>query len=141
MNKFIQAALENRNITVYGDGKQTRTFCYIDDNVTATIHALEHNQYINDVLNMGNDIEISILDLAKTIIRLTDSKSKIIHLPPLEEGDMTRRLPDITKMKKLLNRDLTSLEAGILSVLKNQQRLVSRKYIQLNSPALSNGSY
>jgi len=141
MNKFIQAATENRDITVYGDGSQTRTFCHINDNIEATINALEQNKYVNDVLNIGSDIEITIKDLAKTIIRLSNSTSNIIHLPPLEEGDMTRRMPDNTKMKLLLSRDLTPLEEGILSVLKSRQKMVSSKYVHLISPALANGTY
>lgn len=117
MSKFIKSALADRDITVYGDGSQTRTFCYIDDNIDATIYALENNLYVNDVVNIGNDKLMTILELAETIIRLTNSKSKVVHLPPLPEGDMTRRQPDITKMKKLLQRDLTPLEVGIRKVL------------------------
>ena len=117
MSKFIKSALANKDITVYGDGSQTRTFCYIDDNIEATIYALENNLFINDVVNIGNDLLMTILELAQAIIRITNSKSKIIHLPPLPEGDMTRRQPDITKMKNLLQRDLTSLEVGIRKVL------------------------
>lgn len=117
MSKFIKSALAGKDITVYGDGSQTRTFCYIDDNIDATIYALENNLFVNDVVNIGNDKLMTILELAEVIIRLTDSKSKVVHLPPLPEGDMTRRQPDITKMKKLLQRDLTPLEVGIRKVL------------------------
>lgn len=117
MSKFIKSALAGKDITVYGDGSQTRTFCYIDDNIDATIYALEKNLFVNDVVNIGNDKLMTILELAEVIIRLTDSKSKVVHLPPLPEGDMTRRQPDITKMKKLLQRDLTPLEVGIRKVL------------------------
>ena len=111
--RFISLALQNKPITIYGDGSQTRTFCYIDDNIEATTNALYQNQFINDVLNVGNDLETSVLDLAKLIIQMTNSKSDILHLPALEEGDMTRRKPDITKMRQVLNRDLTPLETGI----------------------------
>jgi nucleoside-diphosphate-sugar epimerase len=117
MSKFIKSALADRDITVYGDGSQTRTFCYIDDNIDATIYALENNLFVNDVVNIGNDKLMTILELAETIIRLTNSKSKVVHLPPLPEGDMTRRQPDISKMKKLLQRDLTPLEVGIQKIL------------------------
>ena len=68
---------------------------------------------MNDVANIGSDMEISILDFANKIIELTNSKSNIIFLPALKEGDMTRRCPDITKMKLLLNRRMTSLDEGI----------------------------
>jgi UDP-glucose 4-epimerase len=74
--------------------------------------------FANKVFNIGNDTIITIKELAETIIRLTNSASQIVYLPPLEDGDMTRRQPDITKMKSLLNRDLKPLEEGIKEVLK-----------------------
>ncbi len=120
MSKFLKAALNHQDITIYGDGLQTRTFCYIEDNIEATIHALENQLFINDVVNIGNDQLITILDLAQTIIRLTHSKSQIVHLPPLPEGDMTRRQPDIGKMKQLLHRELIPLEEGIKKILNSR---------------------
>lgn len=119
VSKFIAAALNNTDITIYGDGKQTRTFCFIDDNIEATTHAFYQNKFVNDVANIGGDIETTILELAQTIIRLTNSKSKIIYLPSLEEGDMTRRRPDTTKMKQLLHRDPILLEEGLKRLLEN----------------------
>ena len=111
--RFLSAALNNLPITLYGDGLQTRSFCYVEDNIDTCIKAMENNECVNDVLNVGSDVEMTILDLAKRIINITDSKSSIIHLPALEEGDMTRRCPDTSKMKKILKRDLISLEDGI----------------------------
>ncbi|MFN2439888.1 MAG: NAD-dependent epimerase/dehydratase family protein [Chitinophagaceae bacterium] len=111
--KFLQAALAGKNISMYGDGCQTRTFCYVDDNIEATVNALNNSLGVNETLNIGNDQEITILQLAQLIISKTNSTSKIIYLPPLAEGDMTRRQPDITKMKQLLGRELISLEDGI----------------------------
>jgi nucleoside-diphosphate-sugar epimerase len=119
ISKFLSAALHNQDIQIYGDGSQTRTFCFIDDNVLATTNAFYQNMFVNDVVNIGGNIETSILELATLIIRLTKSKSKIIHLPPLEEGDMTRRRPDTTKMVQLLHRKLLSLEEGLELVLKD----------------------
>lgn len=117
MSKFIRSALNNEDITIYGDGSQTRTFCYIDDNLEACLNALWNNEIVNDVTNIGNGNIVSILELAETIIRLTGSSSKIIHLPALPDGDMTRRQPDTSKMETLLGRDFTTLEDGILKVL------------------------
>lgn len=117
--KFINLALQNKDITVYGDGGQTRTFCYIDDNLEVTNRILSEGYFENEVINIGNDKEYTVLELAKKVIELTNSQSKIIHLPPLKEGDMTRRKPDISKMKKLLNRELTSLEDGIIKVIES----------------------
>jgi nucleoside-diphosphate-sugar epimerase len=120
VSRFINAALENLDITVYGDGLQTRTFCYIDDNTEACINSLLKNLFVNDVVNVGNDRAITVLELAETIIRLTDSRSKIVHLPPLPEGDMTRRQPDIGNMDKLLRRDFISLEEGLRKIITHR---------------------
>jgi nucleoside-diphosphate-sugar epimerase len=117
MAKFIAQALKNEPITIYGNGKQTRTFCYVDDNIDTCIKALDEDKVVNDVVNIGGDKIITIKDLAKTIIKLTNSESEIIHLPPLPQGDMTRRQPDNTKMRQILNRELVSLEEGIQKLL------------------------
>ncbi len=117
ISKFLSAALAGRDITIYGDGQQTRTFCYIDDNLEATINAIEKELFVNDTINLGSDDEMTILELARRIIDITASNSQIIHLPALEEGDMTRRKPDISKMKVLLNRRLTTLEEGIIKTM------------------------
>jgi UDP-glucose 4-epimerase len=122
ISKFIDAALVNRDITIYGDGSQTRTFCYIKDNIDACISAMENPVFINDVVNIGNDDSYTILDLAKLIIKATGATSKIVHLPPLPEGDMTRRQPDIANMKKLLNRPFTSLEEGLEKVIESRKK-------------------
>jgi UDP-glucuronate decarboxylase len=111
--KFLQAAHEGKDITLYGDGLQTRTFCYVNDNIDTTIKILQSDHGINDTINIGSDQEITILDLAKLILRITKSSSRIIHLPALVEGDMTRRQPDILKMKEILNRPMVTLEEGI----------------------------
>jgi UDP-glucose 4-epimerase len=117
VSKFIRAALTNSDITLYGTGEQTRTFCYIDDNVEATSLCLLGDHAVNDVINVGNDAETSVAKLARTIIEVTGSSSKIVHLPPLEEGDMTRRLPNVDKMRKVLGRPLTPLHEGIRKIL------------------------
>lgn len=120
ISKFIDAALTGKDITVYGDGLQTRTFCFIKDNAEACINAMEKNMFVNDVVNIGNDEALTILEIASLIIKQTRSSSKIIHLPPLPEGDMTRRQPDIGNMKKLLERPFTSLETGLAEVIKKR---------------------
>jgi nucleoside-diphosphate-sugar epimerase len=117
MSKFIKAALTGDDITVYGDGSQSRTFCYIDDNIDACLSTLYNDVHKNDTYNIGNDVVITIKELAETIIELTGSSSKIMYLPPLKEGDMTKRQPDISKMKKLLKRDLLPYREGIKKIL------------------------
>jgi nucleoside-diphosphate-sugar epimerase len=124
VSKFISNAIQNKDITIYGDGTQTRTFCFIDDNITATTNAFYQNKFINDVVNIGGENEITILELAQTIIRLSNSTSKIVHAPALKEGDMTRRRPDTTKMKQLLNQAPVSLEEGLKKVLQNTKYIL-----------------
>lgn len=115
--RFVRLALKNQPIPIYGDGKQTRSFCHIQDHTNTCIKAMEQGLCINDVLNVGNDIEISILELAKKVIAISGSSSEIIHLPALKEGDMSRRCPDITKMKDILNRPLITLDEGITEMV------------------------
>jgi UDP-glucose 4-epimerase len=117
VSKFIQNALRNQNITIYGDGLQSRTFCYIDDNVDTCLNIFYNNKEINKVINIGSEVEITILDLAKMIKKCANSNSQIVHLPPLPEGDMSRRQPDITKMKKILLRQPISLEEGLIKTI------------------------
>ncbi|HTL83484.1 MAG TPA: NAD-dependent epimerase/dehydratase family protein [Bacteroidia bacterium] len=119
MSRFIRLALNNEPLYINGDGSQTRTFCYIDDNVETCVKCYEEDAYVNDVINIGSDKETTIAELAKLIVRLTNSKSEIVFGPALTEGDMTRRKPDNTKMMKLLGRELLSLEEGIKNILKD----------------------
>lgn len=119
--RFIKAALRNQNIEIYGDGSQTRTFCYIDDNIDACVACVKNDLYINDVVNIGSDNEITILELAKTVIDIAESSSKIVFLPSLKEGDMTRRCPDNSKMKEILNRPLVTLSDGIQRLIESYQ--------------------
>jgi len=125
ISKFIKAALNNEPLTVYGEGDQTRTFCFVDDNVDTVLGTLYNNECVNDVINIGSNMEMTILDLAKTIIKTTDSSSEIIHLPPLKEGDMTRRMPDNSKMMSILNRELVPLQEGIKIILESPDFILS----------------
>lgn len=119
MSKFILAALKNRDITIYGDGSQTRTFCYIDDNIDACLSAFNNDIFVNDTVNVGNNEEVTILELAQIIIEESGSNSQIKFLPPLKEGDMKKRKPDIGKMRKLLGRELLPLREGVRHLLNN----------------------
>ena len=122
VSRFINAALEHKPITIYGDGQQTRTFCYIDDHLEATVGCLTNKMYVDDVVNIGNDYEISVLELARAIKKITDSRSEIVHLPALPEGDMTRRQPVIKKLEWLLNRPFTSLEVGLKKIIDARKK-------------------
>jgi UDP-glucose 4-epimerase len=118
ISKFLMQALQGKPITIFGSGNQTRTFCYIEDNISTIVRIFEENLVVNDVINIGSDVETTILSLATLIAKQTGRKSEIQHLPALEEGDMTRRQPDIQKMMHILNRPLIDLETGINQIIK-----------------------
>jgi nucleoside-diphosphate-sugar epimerase len=111
--RFVRAALEGRPLQIYGDGSQTRTFCYVDDNVDTMVALHDTGAFENDVVNIGNDAETSIVELARMVLRVTESSSRIEFLPPLLEGDMSRRCPDISKMRQILKRPLVPAEEGV----------------------------
>lgn len=113
ISRFLSQALRGEPLTIYGDGMQTRTFCYVDDNVDATVAAWKNDMILNDVANIGSGDEITVLDLARMIKEAFGSSSPIVHLPPLAEGDMHRRCPNTEKMKMLLGRPLLPLEVGL----------------------------
>jgi len=115
--RFLKRALNNEDIIIYGDGTQTRSFCYIDDNVQTCINAIHDPASINEIINVGSDKEMTVLQLANLIIRIAGSQSKIIHQEALKEGDMARRCPEISKMKKLLNRESIPLDEGIRKLI------------------------
>jgi UDP-glucuronate decarboxylase len=94
VSNFIVQALKGRDITVYGEGSQTRSFCYVDDLVDGMVRMMESENFTGPV-NLGNPEEYTILDFAKKIVAMTGSKSKIIH-QPLPSDDPTQRQPDIT---------------------------------------------
>jgi UDP-glucuronate decarboxylase len=114
VSKFIHDALQGKDITIYGSGLQTRSFFYVSDNVKATTNALECEDSINQIINIGGDKEMTIVELAQQIITQTHSSSKIVYLPPLKEGDMSRRCPDVSKMRSILFSDSpTEFQKGL----------------------------
>ena len=113
VSNFIIQALKNEDITIYGDGSQTRSFCYVDDLVEGMIRMMNSREGFPGPVNVGNPGEYTILELAELVIRLTDSKSKIIFCE-LPEDDPRQRKPDITLAEKELNwRPTTNLEEGL----------------------------
>ena len=101
VSNFIVQALQNQDITVYGQGQQTRSFCYVDDLVEAFVRLMAAPDSVTGPMNLGNPVENTILELAEKIIRLSKSSSKIIH-KPLPQDDPTRRKPDITQARETL---------------------------------------
>jgi UDP-glucuronate decarboxylase len=117
VSNFIVQALEGRDITIYGDGSQTRSFCYCDDLIEGFIRLMATGDDITGPINLGNPGEFTMLQLAETVIRLTDSKSKLIFLP-LPADDPRQRQPDITKARAVLDWQPTvALEAGLLRTI------------------------
>ena len=118
VSNFILQALKNQDITVYGDGKQTRSFCYVDDMIEGFIRMMQTPDDFTGPVNLGNPQEYSILELAEKIIALTQSKSKIVF-KPLPQDDPLQRKPDIELAKDKLNwQPRTELEDGLKQTIK-----------------------
>jgi UDP-glucose 4-epimerase len=125
--RFVNAALKNEPITIYGDGNQTRCFAHVYDVIDAVIAIAFAKNTIGKVINIGNDFEISINNLAKKIVNEIESKSEIVYIPYEEaygEGfeDMERRVPNIQLIKELVDwepkRDLSNMIADISAEMK-----------------------
>ena len=113
VSNFIIQALRDEDITIYGDGRQTRSFCYVGDLVGGLIKLLFSDNEVSGPINLGNPTENTIIQLAEKIIELTNSKSKLIQLP-LPEDDPKQRNPDISKAEMLLNwKPVVNLETGL----------------------------
>ena len=115
VTNFIVQALKNQDITIYGDGSQTRSFCYVDDTVAGLLLALNYDN--PEIFNIGNDNEITIKQFAEFIIEVTNSKSNLVY-KDLPQDDPLQRKPDLTKSSKILGyKPLVSLEEGILKTI------------------------
>ncbi|MBU2102659.1 MAG: UDP-glucuronic acid decarboxylase family protein [Candidatus Omnitrophota bacterium] len=125
VSNFIVQALRGKDITIYGKGTQTRSFCYIDD-LTRAIAKLMNTGYELPV-NIGNSTEFTITRLAHLVLRLTHSKARVRHLA-LPEDDPKRRKPDITKAKKILGwKPIVTLEAGLLKTIAYFEKKLHEK--------------
>ena len=123
VSNFIVQALKNDDITIYGDGSQTRSFCYVDDLVDGLIRAMNLNNFSGPV-NLGNPLELTMIELAEKIIKLTNSNSKLTY-KQLPENDPQQRRPDISLAKKELNwTPVTSLDEGISKTIKYFQEII-----------------
>lgn len=113
VSNFIVQALKNEDITVYGDGKQTRSFCYVDDLVEGMCRMMNSREGFTGPVNLGNPVEFTMLELAKKVIELTGSKSQIVYMP-LPSDDPTQRKPVIDLAKKELSWEpYIMLEEGL----------------------------
>ena len=123
--RFLAAALKNKDISIYGDGLQTRTFTYVEDTVEVCNKIFENRLLINDVINIGNDELMTVKELAELTIKVTKSSSSIVYLPPLKEGDMTRRQPDNSKMRDIIKKQLIGIEEGLKRMMEDERFLKS----------------
>jgi UDP-glucuronate decarboxylase len=113
VSNFIVQALRGQDITIYGDGSQSRSFCYVDDLVDGIIRMMESNKSVSGPINLGNPNEFTMLELAQKVIKLTNSESKIIY-QPLPEDDPRQRQPNIDKAKNILGwQPVTQLNEGL----------------------------
>jgi UDP-glucuronate decarboxylase len=118
VSNFIVQAIKGDNITIYGDGKQTRSFCYVDDLVDGMIRLMESESGFTGPCNIGNPGEFTMLELAEKIIKLTESKSKIVF-EPLPQDDPKQRKPDITLAKEKLNWEpKIALNEGLVKTIE-----------------------
>jgi UDP-glucuronate decarboxylase len=126
VSNFIVQALKNQDITIFGDGKQTRSFQYVSDLVEGMIRMMATGDDFTGPVNIGNPGEFTMLELAQNIIELTGSKSKIIYLP-LPADDPTQRQPDISLAKEMLGgwQPKVPLREGLTKTIEYFDRLIA----------------
>jgi len=129
VSNFIVQALKGEPITVYGDGKQTRSFCYVDDLIEGLIRLMESSSDVTGQINLGDPVEFSMTELAKHVIEVTGSSSSLIQ-KPLPEDDPKQRQPDITLAMKYLDwRPLVALQDGLKPTTSYFRSLLSEPEI------------
>jgi UDP-glucuronate decarboxylase len=125
---FIVQALRNQNLTVFGDGRQSRSFCYVDDLISGLIRMMATDAEVTGPINLGNPEECSIIGLAELVVELTGSRSRLVHRP-LPADDPHRRKPDIGAAETLLGwRPTISLREGLTKTIDYfEQALLARE--------------
>jgi UDP-glucuronate decarboxylase len=126
VSNFIVQALRGEDITLYGDGQQTRSFCYVDDLIEGMLKLMATGDEITGPVNVGNPTECTIRELAERIVAMTGSKSKIVYRP-LPSDDPLQRCPDITRAREWLQWEpKVPLQQGLESTIRYFDRLLSR---------------
>jgi UDP-glucuronate decarboxylase len=139
VSNFIVQALQNRDITVYGDGSHTRSFCYVDDLVDGLMRLMATPDEITGPVNLGNPGEFTIRELAEEVIELTGSSSRIIHLA-LPVDDPRQRRPDISKANELFGwKPTVGLRDGLLKTIAYFERLLREELVTAVRPLLHQG--
>ena len=132
VSNFIVQALTHQDLTIFGDGQQTRSFCYVDDLVRGMIDLMATSNDITGPINCGNPNEFTILELAEKVIALTGSRSRIVHRP-LPQDDPKQRRPDITLANELLDwRPTVMLTEGLQMTIAYFEQLLSKLGDQAN---------
>lgn len=130
VSNFIIQALRGQDLTIYGDGSQTRSFCYRDDLVEGIIRLMDAPDHVNFPVNIGNPVEFTILELANLVLELIDSRSKLIALP-LPQDDPTQRCPDITRAREHLGWEPSvSLREGLHKSIEYFRQFVEPDAVQ-----------
>jgi UDP-glucuronate decarboxylase len=130
VSNFILQALLGRDITIYGDGSQTRSFCYVDDLIDGLVRLMATEDQVTGPVNIGNPAEFTILELASQIINMTGSSSRIVHRP-LPDDDPRQRQPDISCARRLLSWEArTCLEEGLVHTIAYFERLLTERGIK-----------
>ncbi len=123
VSSFIVQALEGNDITIFGDGSQTRSFCFVDDLVEGLVHLMESESGFTGPVNLGNPCEFTIKRLAEMVIAMTGSKSQVLYMP-LPQDDPQQRQPDITLAKNKLNWTTSiELEEGLVKTIEYFKRI------------------
>lgn len=124
VSNFIVQAIRGEDITIYGDGQQTRSFCYVDDMIEGFVRLMGSDESLTGPVNLGNPGEYTMLELAETVLKLVGSKSKLIH-KPLPEDDPRQRQPDISLAKKMLGwSPRVPLEDGLKETIDYFRRVL-----------------
>jgi UDP-glucuronate decarboxylase len=125
VSNFIVQALKNEPITIYGDGEQSRSFCYVDDLIEGALRLMASSAEVTGPINIGNPNEFTIKQLAEAVIRLVGSKSELIRMP-LPQDDPKQRRPDITQARQVLKWEPTiQLDEGLLKTIKYFDELLN----------------
>ena len=130
VSNFIVQALLGQDLTVYGEGTQTRSFCYVDDLIDGLMRLMATKDQVTGPINIGNPTEFSMLELASTVIEMTGSRSRVVHRP-LPENDPRQRRPDISRAQELLSwSPRTQLKEGLIRTIAYFEKLLSENDVR-----------